>query len=166
MSVDLKPLTEADVPVVLDWLSRPHVAPWWSRPSDKADLEYLLASGHDRGFVIESGGRPVGFIQAYNCYAQPDTVRDTKEPPATWGFDILIGETSVLRKGIATEAARAFIARLEREFNCTRLVIELPVDNEAAIALYERAGFEITATIEDLPRTTHLMARWTGDALA
>ncbi len=34
------------------------------------------------------------------------------------------------------------------------------------IALYERAGFEITATIEDLPRTTHLMARWTGDALA
>src|SRR5689334_14076708 len=69
MSVDLKPLTEADVPLVLDWLSRPHVAPWWSQPSDKADLDYLLASGHDRGYLIASGGRPVGFIQAYNCYA-------------------------------------------------------------------------------------------------
>lgn len=164
MKVSLRSLTETDVPLVVDWLSRPHVAPWWMQPAERADIDYLLASGSDCGFVIVDGGRPVGFIQAYNCYAQPDTVRDSNEPPATWGFDVLIGEASALRKGIASAAAAMLIGRLERDFNCTRLVIELPVDNAAGIALYESVGFEITATIEDLPKSMHLMARWAASA--
>ncbi len=52
MSLDLRPMTEADLPLVEDWLRRPHVARWWTRDST---AEAQVAKYRER---IARGGRP------------------------------------------------------------------------------------------------------------
>jgi aminoglycoside 6'-N-acetyltransferase len=158
MNVALKPLTESDLPLVADWLARPHVAQWWSGPGALEEIEYLLDSTNERGFIIVADGRPAGFIQAYNCYAQPDPIRDTKDPPETWGIDLFIGEETMLRRGIASAAIGAIVEIL-RKGSCTRLIIDPREDNVAAIALYRKVGFTEFAFIDDYPAPTHLMVR-------
>src|SRR6478735_7745947 len=154
MNVTLRPLAEPDLPLIADWLKRPHVAAWWGEPGALEEIEYLLVSTNVRGFVITADDRPAGFIQAYNCYAQPDPIRDTKDPPETWGIDLFVGEETMLRKGVAS-AAIGEIVEILRQGRCTRLIIDPREDNVAAIALYKKAGFTEFAFIDDYPAPTH-----------
>jgi aminoglycoside 6'-N-acetyltransferase len=157
MKVTLKPLTEDDLPLVGAWLARPHVQAWWG-DSRLDEFAYLIDAPNEKGFVIVADGRPAGFIQAYNCYAQPDPVRDTRDPPETWGLDLFVGEEAMLRKGVASAAIGELIDLL-RKGSCTRLIIDPREDNVAAIALYEKVGFTKFAEIDDYPAATQLMVR-------
>jgi aminoglycoside 6'-N-acetyltransferase len=158
MKVSLKPLAEDDLPLIADWLARPHVRQWWDDPSNLERIGYLIGSTNERGFVIVADGVPAGFIQAYNCYAQPDPIRDNKDPPETWGLDLFVGEEDWLRKGVAFAAIGEMIELL-RQGSCTRLIIDPREDNVAAIALYEKVGFTKFAEIDDYPAPTQLMVR-------
>lgn len=158
MKVSLKPLAKEDLVLIADWLARPHVAAWWDDPSNLERIAYLIDAPNERGFIIVADGEPAGFIQAYNCYAQPDPVRDTKDPPETWGIDLFVGEEGLLRKGVASAAIGEMIEIL-RGGSCTRLIIDPREDNVAAIALYEKVGFTKFAEIDDYPAPTQLMVR-------
>lgn len=158
MNVTLKPLAEDDLPLVAGWLARPHVRQWWGGPAAFDEIAYLIGSDDEKGFVIVADGKPAGFIQAYNCYAQPDPVRDTKDPPETWGLDLFVGEEAMLRRGVASAAIGALIEVLRRG-NCARLIIDPREDNVAAVALYEKVGFVRFAAIDDYPAPTQLMVR-------
>lgn len=157
MKITLKPLTEDDLPLIADWLERPHVREWWG-DTTLDEFRYLMDAANERGFIVVADGRPAGFIQAYNCYAQPDPIRDTKDPPETWGLDLFVGEETLLRKGVASAAIGELIEIL-RQGSCTRLIIDPREDNVAAIALYEKVGFTKFAEIDDYPAPTQLMVR-------
>jgi aminoglycoside 6'-N-acetyltransferase len=159
MTVDLRPLAGDDAPLMRKWLAEPHVRQWRAHRPDLSAAEDMM-SVHALGFVIVADGKPAGFIGAYNCYAQPDPVRDTRDPPETWGFNVFIGETSLLRRGIATAAIGALIADLPRICNCDRLIVEAHVASRPAIGLCEKAGFTMFATIDDdAEGGHHLMVR-------
>lgn len=157
MKIALKPLAEDDLPLIADWLRRPHVRAWWG-DSTPDEFAYLIDAANEKGFIVVADGRPAGFIQAYNCYAQPDPIRDTKDPPETWGLDLFVGEETLLRKGVASAAIGELIEILRRG-SCTRLIIDPREDNVAAIALYEKVGFTKFAEIDDYPAPTRLMVR-------
>ena len=62
-----EPLTEADRPLLLEWLSRPHVSEWWEGPytADRVRAEFPDPDAKVAQYLAHEGGRPVGFIQSY-----------------------------------------------------------------------------------------------------
>jgi RimJ/RimL family protein N-acetyltransferase len=56
--IDFRPLAPADLPMLLEWLRRPHVARWWQPEPTLAQLEQNLADGERLGQGL--GSRMVG----------------------------------------------------------------------------------------------------------
>ena len=61
-----RPLARADLPLVHDWINRPHVAEWWD---DQRDLESVLRTFGDsamiRMFLVYLDQDAIGYIQVY-----------------------------------------------------------------------------------------------------
>jgi RimJ/RimL family protein N-acetyltransferase len=71
--VRFRPLAERDLPMLVDWLARPHVRQWWGGDDPAPSLEeareqYLPRLAGDsavRPHIAELDGEPIGFIQSY-----------------------------------------------------------------------------------------------------
>jgi aminoglycoside 6'-N-acetyltransferase Ib len=142
-----RPLTSADLPMMHEWLSRPHVAEWWGPAPSLAELaaDYessITGTAPHWAFVALRDGAPIGFIQAYT--------------PAEWhhegwwldehdtrvrGIDQFLAEAGQLGQGLGTAMVRAFVAELLRDPEVTRIQTDPAPDNGRAIRCYEKAGF-------------------------
>ena len=152
-TISFTPLTSSSFPLLLKWLSNPHVKNWWDGDIDWT-LELIqekyssyvqgfkLQNGKQkaiRAFVIYSHAEPVGYIQIYNAYDFPRAHRLEDLPESLASFDMFIGEESALGKGIGSEALRMFLD----EFCDKDYVFADPErDNIAAIKTYEKVGFK------------------------
>ena len=75
--VHFRPLNQADLPTLTEWLSRPHIVEWWGGADEVMDLEgvrekYLPRMDEHspvRCYVAELNGHPIGFIQSYVAVA-------------------------------------------------------------------------------------------------
>ena len=62
-----RPLALDDLPMLREWLARPHVADWWG-PAESLDelaAEYgpgIAGTVSHRAYVVQLDGAPVGFI--------------------------------------------------------------------------------------------------------
>jgi putative acetyltransferase len=131
-------------------------------------------------------------------YLSPDTIRDRLEnqPTTMYGLVAVVGERVVGYLGMLVDSGRqAHVARLgmmvhadyqgrgvgtalleaainlaENWLNITRIALEVYTDNEPAIALYKKFGFEIEGTLRDYAYRdgdyvdSYLMARIRKDA--
>jgi aminoglycoside 6'-N-acetyltransferase len=150
--VTLRPLTEADLPLVARWLGQPHVARWWHDP---ADLESVRAqyrpclTGADptEVFVIEVAGQPAGLIQQYLVADEPDWARAVEATGTAStnaaGIDYLIGEPTCTGHGHGTAAIRAITARAFDRYPGADVVVAAPQQaNVASWRALERAGYQ------------------------
>lgn len=65
--VTFKPLALNDLPLLHEWLRRPHVAQWWLEPPSLIELEqdYLqhdAGESSTRAYIAIVDGAPIGFI--------------------------------------------------------------------------------------------------------
>jgi aminoglycoside 6'-N-acetyltransferase len=83
-----RPLDRSDLPLLAEWLGRPHVARWWREPSDLAAVEATygpLIDGSDptEGFIAtyqgqgqgKRRGQPLAFLQRYRLDDDPEWQR-------------------------------------------------------------------------------------------
>src|ERR1051325_4788611 len=104
-------MSAADLPLVRDWLTRPHVREWWGDP----DEQFTLVSGDmaepamDQ-YIVAADDRPFGYLQCYQMTQwntgfgpQPDGAR---------GIDQMIGEADMIGRGHGSAFIRAFIEGL------------------------------------------------------
>ena len=71
--VTFRPMREADVPLLHEWIHRPHVVAWWGRGDTHDSVEdtkqKYLPRLEDRsaakGYIALVSGEPIGFIQSY-----------------------------------------------------------------------------------------------------
>ena len=146
MTFRFDPVTPADKPLLLDWLSTPESRRWWGDPAEEIRLIYDgEASGESSGFVVHGDDGPFAYIQSWPCERQaPKAV--AKEPwvaeqaPGTMGVDITIGRPDLLGKGLGSEVVRAFCMKLFKE-GAPRLIIDPDTTNRRAVRAYEKAGF-------------------------
>jgi len=154
MNISFTPLQESHFPLLLKWLEEPHVKEWWD-PEVKWTLEsvqakyttyvkgYKLVDGARKeihGFIICVDTIPVGYIQTYNAYEHPRSVPLADLPPSLMAFDIFIGETDYLGKGIGSLALKTFLEDFSKELYAYAFA-DPDKKNLAAIKAYERAGF-------------------------
>jgi hypothetical protein len=92
-----RPLRRADLPLVHDWINRPHVAEWWD---DQRDLASVLRTFGDsamiRMFLVYLDQDAIGYIQVYRVMGG-DPERWTEETdPGARGIDQFLANAEQL----------------------------------------------------------------------
>lgn len=153
MELIFKPLAESDFPLLLRWLSLPHVRKWWD-PEVSYTLElikqkyesyvrgYKLVDGVKRpihAYVIYIDGIAVGYIQYFAWQDFPGecpVMTDDK----ICGIDFYIGEEEFLHKGFAQLILAKFAKEyLENLFDYC--IIDVSIENITAQKAFAKAGF-------------------------
>lgn len=149
---ELRPLRHEDLPLLHEWLNRPHVAEWWD---DRLSLEQVEADfGRDIGspfirhYLACLEGEPVAFIQDYTVKgADPEWWPDETDPGAR-GIDQFLANAHQLGQGLGSRMVREFVAHLFSDPAVTKVQVDPSPDNARAIRAYEKAGFRRVGIVE------------------
>jgi aminoglycoside 6'-N-acetyltransferase len=152
-----RPMLADDLPLVKDWLARPHVREWWGDP----DEQFGLVSGDmsepamDQ-YIVSRQEEPFGYLQ---CYRLTDwNICFGPQPENTRGIDQMIGVPEMVGRGHGSAFIRTFIERLLAN-GTPRVVVDPDPKNARAIRAYERAGFEKTHLVDTPDGIALLMVR-------
>ena len=136
----LRPMEEGDTDDVVHMRSEPSVVAQLfgdEPPTRESHLRWLAAvraRGDRQEFMIvdRASGRSVGTIGLSQI--------DRKHQRAEYG--VLIGEADARGKGLASEASRLLLDYAFTTLKLNRVYLHVFPENEAAVRLYERVGFE------------------------
>ena len=131
----------ADVPLLEEWLNRPHVmkaigavdTPEW-------DFREAIALACIQPLIAELDGCPIGYVEILDAANDPDQY---------WGpvssdiraLDIWIGDEANTGKGFGRCMMTAAIEKCFSEPEVDKILIDPLVNNPRAIRFYERLGF-------------------------
>jgi RimJ/RimL family protein N-acetyltransferase len=140
-----RPLSVSDLPVLHEWLNRPHVAEWWegavSFEKVQADYGSIIGSPVIQQYFACLDGDPVAFIQSYDVMqADPEWWRDETDPGAR-GIDQFLANPEQLGKGLGTQLVKQFVTFLFLQPLVTKVQADPAPENLRAIRCYEKAGF-------------------------
>jgi aminoglycoside 6'-N-acetyltransferase len=134
--VRLRPVVESDVDELVRILAHPEVARWWERYDRTRVVDELVAEGDGASFAIEplsgeAADQLVGLIQYYE---QDDP--DYRHA----GLDLFV-DPAHHGRGLGRGAIVTLARHLIEERRHHRIIIDPPVANERAIAVYTGIGF-------------------------
>jgi len=144
--IDFRPLTQDDLPLLCEWLHRPHLQRWWREgvvTVDEVREKYLpRIAGRDeaRPYLACLDGRPAGYAQWYDAHEGSDWWPDEPGPGAR-GIDQFLADGHRLGQGLGTAMVRAFTELLWADPDVTEIRVDPRPDNSRAIACYRRVGF-------------------------
>ena len=155
---DFRDVEAADLPMLRDWLTRPHNAQWWGDDPQAGvdEIREAMESVETEPLIVELDGKPIAYLQSYDPHLE-DGHPYQDQPFGTLGMDISIGPAAMLGKGHGSAIIRQY-ADLLFEEGATRLVIDPDPDNRRAIRAYEKAGFSAFDTRETVFGPALMMA--------
>ncbi len=162
--ITFRPLGMADLPLLHEWLVRPHVAQWWSPTPSFAEVEQEfepLISGQSttRPYLVLGDGVPIGYIQSYVAKDSGDGWWPDEQDPGVRGIDQFLAQAEQLGRGIGTAMVRAFVERLFADAEVIRIQTDPSPRNPRAIRCYEKAGFHALSEIDTPDGRALLMVR-------
>jgi aminoglycoside 6'-N-acetyltransferase len=141
MAYAFRAVTEADLPLLHAWRSRPHVVRWWG-PPDVERAEESLADPRVAMWIVEHRGRPFAYAQDYDVHGWT-THPFSHLPPGARGVDQYIGEPDMVDCGHGSAFVRAHCDRLFAA-GAPAVGTDPHPDNLRARRAYEKAGFVLT----------------------
>ncbi len=147
--VTLRPMTERDLPMLHEWLNRPHIAEWWGGDETRPTLEevrqhYLprvLAEEAITPYIAMLGHEPIGYAQSYIAMGSGDGWWEDETDPGVRGIDQLLANPEQLGKGLGTRLVRGLVELLFADQAVTKVQTDPTPRNLRAIRCYEKAGF-------------------------
>src|SRR5688572_22147183 len=98
--ITFRPLSRDDLPLLRDWLMRPHVREWWESPEpDEVESHYAsVVDGTDstRAYIALLDGEPIGFIQRYIVMGSGDGWWPDETDPGARGIDQFLADPARL----------------------------------------------------------------------
>lgn len=165
----LRPMTEHDLPMLHDWLNRPHIVEWWGGDAHRPTLtdvlaEYrpsVMAAAGVTPYIAMLGDEPIGYAQSYVALGSGDGWWEDETDPGVRGIDQSLANPRQLNQGLGTELVRALVARLFEDPAVTKVQTDPSPDNPRAIRCYEKAGFvrETLITTPDGPAVYMVQTR-------
>jgi RimJ/RimL family protein N-acetyltransferase len=145
-TVSFRPLAAADLPLLYEWLRRPHVSRWWGRPESLSEVEQDFlplteAASTTRCYVALLDRRPLGFTQSYVVAGAGDGWWEEETDSGARGIDQFLAEADDLGQGLGRRMIECFVDRLFLDPTVTKVQTDPAPDNERAIRCYARAGF-------------------------
>ncbi|MEP6687503.1 MAG: GNAT family N-acetyltransferase [Gemmatimonadales bacterium] len=151
--VSFRALTPADLPMLHEWLARPHVAEWWDGVPSLAEVEADFGPMMDersttRAYVALGDGRPIGYIQSYVALGSGEDWWPDEVDPGVRGIDQFLADAGHLGQGLGTRMVRAFVERLFADPAVTQIQTDPSPENARAIRCYGKAGFEPVGVVD------------------
>jgi RimJ/RimL family protein N-acetyltransferase len=135
MTLTFTQLTHDDLPMLAEWLARPHVAERWEGMPSPDDAPAV------RSYIAHLDGAPIGYIQSYVAMGAGGGWWPDERDPGVRGIDQFLAHEGMLNRGIGTEMVLQFTQMLFRDPAVTKIQVDPAPDNARAIRCYERAGF-------------------------
>lgn len=158
------PLVEADLPMLREWLERPHCAEWWG-PADSIDelredyVAHVDEPNATRAYIAKLDGEPAGFIQVYVVMGSGGGWWESETDPGARGIDQFLARSEDLGRGLGRVMVRSFVERLFEDPAVTVVQTDPDPRNERAVRCYTRAGFEPVGEVST-PDGRALLMRW------
>ena len=141
----LRPLRDADLPLVEVWMQLSHVRPWFRNPQ-----EWLHEMRERRGefaflkhLIAEREGQRVGFCQYYHCLADELAWSEALPHRGTHSIDYLLGPTELLGRGIGRELVAALTARTFAQTDAKRIAVSPERENIPSRRTLLSCGYEL-----------------------
>jgi aminoglycoside 6'-N-acetyltransferase len=134
-----------DVDLLVRWHADPAVAEFWDGETfTREEMVARLARLDVDAYVIEAGGEPVGYLQAWFGDDRDDCGIDMFLTPEARG------------RGLGPDSARTLARYLLREAGRTRVSVDPYLWNDRAVRAWKKAGFRPVEERE--PDDEHLHA--------
>ena len=142
-------LREVDLPLLTDWLARPHVVQWWAGGDAAPTIEYARAKYVPRmgrhspvkAYIAFLEQEPIGFIQSYVALGCGDGWWKEETDPGVRGIDQFLSDGGKLGHGLGTRMVSAFTRTLLSDHDVTKVQTDPDPRNARAIRCYIKAGF-------------------------
>jgi aminoglycoside 6'-N-acetyltransferase len=149
--IELRAMTESDLPLMACWLREPHVARWWLREETAAEqvecyrqrLTGELDDSTQLLIVLERGAAAVGWCEWYRWDDTPDEARELGTRPGEVGLDYALGDPGATGRGLGTEMIAALVREIRSHRPGCGIVVEPEAANAASRAVLERNGFAL-----------------------
>ena len=154
LPVTLRLMSDADIPMLHDWLNRTHIVEWWGgeRPSLEAVREkYLpqvLAQDRVVPYIGMLGDTPFAYAQSYVALGAGGGWWEEETDPGVRGIDQSIGYPELLGKGLGCTLVRALVDVLFADPSVTKIQTDPAPNNLRAIRCYENAGFRSEGIVQ------------------
>ena len=147
--VTLRLMTEQDLPMLHDWLNRPHIVEWWGGEEERPTLDDVLEHYLPRVLAEESvtpyiamlGEEPIGYAQSYVALGSGDGWWEDETDPGVRGIDQSLANPAKLNIGLGTRLVQALVELLFSDPTVTKIQTDPAPNNHRAIRCYEKAGF-------------------------
>ncbi|ELG7183044.1 aminoglycoside 6'-N-acetyltransferase [Pseudomonas aeruginosa] len=147
--VTLRLMTEHDLPMLHDWLNRPHIVEWWGGEDERPTLDEVLEHYLPRVMAEESvtpyiamlGDEPIGYAQSYVALGSGDGWWEDETDAGVRGIDQSLANPAQLSKGLGTLLVRTLVETLFADPAVTKIQTDPSPNNYRAIRCYEKAGF-------------------------
>jgi RimJ/RimL family protein N-acetyltransferase len=143
-AIAFRPLAQADLPLLHEWLNREHVRRWWRGPRTFEDVEaqYRPAIAREeptRLFAIVLEARPAGMVQTYLCTDYPDWIGDE---PGVIGVDLFIADEQLTGRGLGPRILVEFMRTIVfADPGVTACAASPETINAVSIRAFGKAGF-------------------------
>ncbi|HET7572719.1 MAG TPA: GNAT family N-acetyltransferase [Gaiellaceae bacterium] len=160
--IRFRPLRQDDLPLLHDWLQREHVRRWWGWDVgglEQTEAHYLPALRGEEPtelYVLVVDGRDAGMLQTYFAVDYPEWEAVVHVGPGVSGVDILIGEESLVGRGLGPRVLDAFVREHVRGHAVVATVEE---GNRRSWRAFEKAGFVHVRDVEEEGKPHRLMRR-------
>ena len=162
------PLREADLPLLHEWLQRPHVAMWWQPTPTFAELrdDYFGPDADPtEAFLAWQGSEPLGFIQCYRVMEAGAEWWPGETDPGARGIDQFLADGTRLGEGMGRAMIGAFLRRVFADPAVTVVQTDPQPGNERAIRCYRAVGFRDVGVV-DTPDGPALLMRLSRHVIA
>lgn len=147
IQLKFSPLKESDLPVLKDWLNKPHLQKWWraGKITMKMVRKKYLPRIHNedsaKPYLAYLGKDPIGYIQYYSVSETESNWWPDNPGPGVLGIDLFLADSEQLNRGFGTLMVTQFVDLLFAKPGIREIRIDPRPDNLRAIRCYEKAGF-------------------------
>ena len=149
LALRFRPVQREDLPLLHEWLQRPHVRRWWTdrETYDEVVARYLPAiEGSDPTdlHLALLDERPIGFLQTYLVADYPDHAATVGIEDGAAGVDLLLADAELTGRGIGSEMLRRYVEEIVFARPETLCCLADPeAENAASVRAFEKAGFRV-----------------------
>lgn len=164
MTIRFVALQSDHLPLLREWLARPHAAQWWQPTPTVEELhaDYIAVQDEPdatRAYIALDGDEPIGFIQCYVVMGSGDGWWEDETDPGARGIDQFLADEARLNQGLGRRMIRAFVERLFDDPSVTVVQTDPAPHNHRAIRCYRAAGFREIGEVST-PDGPALLMRW------
>ena len=153
--ITFRRLAPADLPMLRQWLTEPHVRHWWNHETSPEAVERdfgpaMRGDEPAEDLVVALDGVPVGLLQRCRWHDYPAYVEEIAPileiPPGTVSIDYLIGPRELTGRGLGPRVLAAAVdAVWERYPDAPAVIVPVVATNRASWRALEKAGFRRVA---------------------